>query len=172
MHKCPQCGGELVVKHKGHNSFLGCSNFPDCDHTESLREHSEIEPEGLDVPCPKCGKELQLKSGRYGLFVGCSGFPDCDFIAEPDKGDAETLVSCPECAKHGRSGVLQQKTTRRGSTFYACTAYPDCQYSVPLPPVEQACPDCGHPILMIKKHSGITRYVCPQKACNYRSEPV
>lgn len=172
MQKCPQCGKDLVVKHKGQNSFLACSGFPQCDFTRGLREQSEIEPEGLDVPCPQCGQELQLKSGRYGLFVGCSDFPDCDFVTEPDTATAEQGVACPECLKHGRKGQLIQKTSRRGSSFFACDQYPTCDFSVNLPPVSKSCPVCQFPLLLRKKQSGLVRHICPQKSCEYKSEPL
>lgn len=172
MPKCPQCSHELVIKHKGHNSFYACSAFPQCDFTQGLREQSEIEPESLGVECPECGRDLQLKSGRFGLFVGCSGFPDCDFVTEPNVADEHQGVSCPECQKSGRSGQLIQKTSRRGSSFFACTEYPQCDYSVNFPPLAKACPECRFPILLRKKQGGITRHFCPQKNCEYKSEPL
>ena len=96
--RCPRCQRPLVIKHVGHNSFLGCTGYPGCDYKRGLREQSEIEPENLGVPCPECGEELQLKSGRYGLFVGCSNFPACEFVTEPDAGNDDT-IQCPECKK-------------------------------------------------------------------------
>ncbi len=172
MQQCPECGSELVVKHKGHNSFLACSAYPACQFTQGLREQSEIEPEGLGVACPECGNELQIKSGRFGLFVGCSNFPTCDFVAEPDTQTSPEQVACPLCAKADRDGRLIQKTSRKGSPFYACDQFPQCDFSVNLPPVAQACPKCDFPILLRKKQAGVVRYVCAQKACDYRSQAV
>lgn len=172
MQTCPQCGRELVVKHKGQNSFLACSGYPECDFTQGLREQSDIEPENLGVECPQCQRELQLKSGRFGLFVGCSGYPECDFVAEPDADNDEQTVPCPICAQAQRAGRLVQKTTRQGNNFFACNQYPDCRYSVNLPPVDECCPKCQFPLLLRKKQSGHHYLVCAEKNCDYKSEPL
>ena len=35
--KCPSCAGELTLRMSGTgNKFMGCSNFPNCKHTETL----------------------------------------------------------------------------------------------------------------------------------------
>jgi DNA topoisomerase I len=34
---CPTCGGELVMRHGARGSFLGCSNFPQCTHTQAAQ---------------------------------------------------------------------------------------------------------------------------------------
>ena len=165
--RCPRCLRPLVIKHVGHNSFLGCTGYPDCDYKRGLREQSEIEPENLGVPCPECGEELQLKSGRYGLFVGCSNFPACEFVTEPDSGNDET-IQCPECKK----GQLRQKTSRRGTVFYACDQYPTCQFTVNQPPVDESCPKCGFALLVKRKTASGVRKVCIQKQCDYKSDTL
>lgn len=173
MQRCPECGEELLVKHKGANSFLACSGYPKCQFTQGLREQSEIEPENLGVDCPQCGEQLQLKSGRYGLFVGCSSYPHCDFVMEPDSdADSGSHVACPECLAEGRDGVLVQKTSRNGRSFYACNHYPHCHYSVNLPPIASVCPTCDFPLLLKKKQRGMERHVCARKSCDYKSEPL
>ncbi|MFD2631028.1 type I DNA topoisomerase [Idiomarina piscisalsi] len=165
--RCPRCQRLLVIKHVGHNSFLGCTGYPDCDYKRGLREQSEIEPENLGVPCPECGEELQLKSGRYGLFVGCSNFPACEFVTEPDAGNDDT-IQCPECKK----GQLRQKTSRRGTVFYACDQYPTCQFTVNQPPVDESCPKCGFALLVKRKTASGVRKVCIQKQCDYKSDTL
>lgn len=165
--RCPRCQRPLVIKHVGHNSFLGCTGYPGCDYKRGLREQSEIEPENLGVPCPECGEELQLKSGRYGLFVGCSNFPACEFVTEPDAGNDDT-IQCPECKK----GQLRQKTSRRGTVFYACDQYPTCQFTVNQPPVDESCPKCGFALLVKRKAASGVRKVCIQKQCDYKSDTL
>ncbi|TDP27563.1 putative DNA topoisomerase [Idiomarina aquatica] len=173
MQRCPECGSELQVKHKGHNSFLACSAFPACEYTQGLRDQADIEPEGLGVDCPECGRELQLKSGRYGLFVGCSGYPGCDFVAEPDQNSSQQpTVACPECQRESRDGKLIQKTTRTGRSFYACDKYPQCEFSVNLPPIQATCPLCQYPLLLRKKQHGVERHVCARKSCDYKSDAL
>lgn len=123
-----------------------------------------IEPQSLGVPCPECGEELLLKKGRFGLFVGCSAYPDCDYMTSADF-DPATNVTCPECKK----GSLVQKTSRFGNSFYACDHYPDCTFSVNLPPVAKPCPTCGYSLLLRKKSAAGERLICGNKGCDYKS---
>lgn len=124
-----------------------------------------LEPQSLGVPCPRCERELQLKKGRFGLFVGCSGYPDCDYMTAADF-DPGTDVSCPDC----QVGKLVQKTSRFGHSFYACDHYPDCKFSVPLPPVAESCPTCAYPLLLRKKTTAGERLVCGSNDCDYKSK--
>lgn len=78
--KCPTClTGDLVIKYGRRGKFIGCSNYPECKHTEPY-----IELTG--VPCPQCGQEhggqlVERKTKRGRTFYGCSRYPACDFAA-------------------------------------------------------------------------------------------
>ena len=75
---CPDCeDGQLVIKYGRWGKFIGCTNYPDCRHTEQY-----IEKTG--VVCPQCGEEhngeLVVRKTRKGrTFFGCSRYPDCDY---------------------------------------------------------------------------------------------
>ena len=57
---CPTCTeGELVVKHSRYGKFIGCSNYPDCKHTERF-----LQRKGL--LCPDCGVRARAKSSSDG----------------------------------------------------------------------------------------------------------
>jgi DNA topoisomerase I len=77
---CPTCGtGDLVIKYGRFGKFIGCSNYPECRHTEQYIEYA-------NVTCPKCGEEhhgeLVVKKTKRGrTFYGCSRYPDCDYSA-------------------------------------------------------------------------------------------
>lgn len=46
---CPKCGqGKLVVRtrRRDEEQFLGCSRWPDCDHTENIPQTVIMELEG------------------------------------------------------------------------------------------------------------------------------
>jgi DNA topoisomerase-1 len=84
---CPECGAELVQRWGRYGLYVGCSNHPDCKHTERWVEK-------IGVICPQDGGDLIEKKTRKGrIFYGCENFPECDFaswkrpIPEP----------CPEC---------------------------------------------------------------------------
>ena len=34
VKKCPECGGDLIIRGRGKKKFLGCSNYPKCHHIE------------------------------------------------------------------------------------------------------------------------------------------
>lgn len=75
---CPTCEtGQLLVKYGRWGKFIGCSNYPDCKHTEPHLERT-------GVTCPTCGQsdggELVVRKTRRGrTFYGCSRYPACDY---------------------------------------------------------------------------------------------
>ncbi|MGE5072671.1 MAG: type I DNA topoisomerase [Anaerolineae bacterium] len=85
--KCPEDGGELVIRYGRYGKFISCSNFPACRYTEPWLEK-------IGVKCPKDGGELVERKTRKGrTFFGCANYPACDFtswkkpLAQP----------CPKC---------------------------------------------------------------------------
>ena len=38
IKKCPECGGDLIVRGRGKKKFLGCTNYPNCKHIEQYKE--------------------------------------------------------------------------------------------------------------------------------------
>ncbi len=167
--KCPKCGQQLSIRLGRRGRFIGCNGFPECDYTRSLEgETEDKEIEAIkDRNCPECGSELLIRHGRYGKFIGCSSYPKCKYI-EPLEKPENTEVTCPQC----KQGTILKRKSRYGKIFYSCGRYPDCDYALWNPPVNEPCPDCGWPILTIKttKRKG-TEKVCPQKDCGY-SSPV
>lgn len=86
---CPNCGtGELVPRSGQYGPFVGCNNYPYCQHKESpcpqcggLMRHGVGQREcvnpacGAVVPiCPQCGGALVERQGPYGKFWGCSNY--------------------------------------------------------------------------------------------------
>ena len=75
---CPSCqDGDLVIKHSRYGKFIGCSNYPDCKHTERYLER-------MGLLCPQCGEAesgeiVQQRSRKGRTFYGCSRYPDCDY---------------------------------------------------------------------------------------------
>jgi DNA topoisomerase-1 len=140
-----------------------------------------IAPE-LSEKCPKCGKKLKLRMGKNGLFIACSGYPNCTFtenIPDPDEDvvDATELEStmCEECGS-----PMKLRTSRAGSAFLGCTAYPRCRNIVnvvmaggkpearPDEPTGQLCPESGHPL--VRRHGRFGVYIACSgyPACKYK----
>ncbi|WP_332307801.1 topoisomerase DNA-binding C4 zinc finger domain-containing protein [Pontibacillus chungwhensis] len=73
--KCPKCvQGYLVtrenVMHK--RQFIGCSNYPNCDHTIN-----DVRVINDQVICSNCKGYMVVRSGPYGEFYGCTNYPRC-----------------------------------------------------------------------------------------------
>lgn len=86
--KCPEDGGELVIRYGRFGKFISCSNFPTCRYTEPWLEK-------IGVTCPKDGGELVERKTRKGrTFYGCENYPNCDFTSwkRPLK------QPCPNCS--------------------------------------------------------------------------
>ncbi len=89
--------------------------------------------------CELCGKPLLLREGRFGKFIGCSGFPQC----RNTKQYLDTVgVKCPQCEQ----GDVVRKRNRRGSVFYSCSRYPDCEFASSRPPAARNESDSEAPV--------------------------
>lgn len=169
--KCPKCGKPLSIRLGKRGRFIGCTGYPDCDYTRSVGEENQAPKEPPQVVegrvCPKCEGELVIRQGKYGKFIGCSQYPKCKFIESLEKPE-DTGVTCPVC----KQGSLTKRKSRYGTFFYSCNRYPDCRYAINHPPMNETCPNCKWPVMMIKttKRKG-TEKVCPQKECGY-AEPM
>jgi len=132
------------------------------DDPETMR----IEPEETDVPCDKCGANMVIKDGKYGKFMACPNFPKCKNIKPLEKKPEKAVGKCPKCGKD----VFERKS-KRGTTFYGCSGYPDCKFMSWGIPLEEDCPDCKH---YLTKQENKNEFVirCSNKDCKYkRVEP-
>jgi DNA topoisomerase I len=119
--------------------------------------------EQTDEVCDKCGKPMVIKWGRYGKFLACSGYPDCKNTrqlagSEGDGGpELHEDVAKEVCTNDGQPMVLKKG---RFGPFLACSNYPDCKVTKrlvrgaegklqveQLQPIDEACPDCGKPLM-------------------------
>jgi DNA topoisomerase-1 len=77
--QCPTCeSGKLGLKLGRFGAFLGCSNYPNCHHTQQLVgdetvEQSEVTDE-IQLPKtlgndPATGKEVSLRRGPFGVYL-------------------------------------------------------------------------------------------------------
>jgi DNA topoisomerase I len=120
------CGGNLVVRFspKTKSSFVGCSNYPDCDIIYSLPKGAEV----LKTKCEKCGLPTisfgRGKSRQRACLDSKCGV-DHSKIKEP-----EVVGQCPDCGKsllkrHGRYGE-----------FVGCSGFPQCKFTSSLEDLE------------------------------------
>ncbi len=72
---CPTCGdGDLIIKYGRWGKFIGCTNYPECKHTEQFLETT-------GMICPDCnqGDVVVRKTRRGRTFYGCSRYPECEY---------------------------------------------------------------------------------------------
>ncbi|WP_368359573.1 topoisomerase DNA-binding C4 zinc finger domain-containing protein [Marinitoga lauensis] len=128
-----------------------------------------------NIKCKKCNVEMELQFGRYGLFLKC---PECgdnksipksalgvtidnivhlneeDIVVEKGK-EEKTGEKCPKCG-----GDLIIKNGRFGK-FIACSNYPECKYTAPLP-ARGKCPKCGSTVHKLKSKKGKIYFKCSE----------
>ena len=161
---CPNCEKPMVLRTSRQGSqFLGCSGYPDCKTMMSLNAAAEQtqEPEICEEKCEKCDSEMIFKIGPYGKYMECIS---CQFRKPYRK---TTGVKCPKCEE----GEIVERKSKRGTIFYGCNKYPNCDFTLWNEPTGEECPDCG--ALLVKKtlKKGTT-IECSNKmkGCSYRKE--
>ncbi len=169
--KCPNCGKPMVLRtSKFGTQFLGCSGYPDCKTMMSLNALSEetdeeksTEPEVCEEKCEKCGSDMIFKTGPYGKYMECTN-ADCKHRKPYRKS---TGVKCPKCGK----GMIVERKSKRGTVFYGCDKYPDCDFTLWNEPTGEECPECKS--LLVKKvlKKG-TVIACSNIKCGYKKELV
>jgi len=161
---CEKCGKPMAVKRGRFGFFLACSGYPECRNTKKIvmkeGAATAVSDTLLEEKCPECGNQLALKHGRFGQFTACSNYPQCKYVKRQTLG-----IPCPE---KGCTGELVARRTRKGKTFYGCSRYPECKFTAWDKPVNEPCPNCGHPLLLEKynKDGPPLRY-CPNESCKY-----
>ncbi len=169
--KCPNCGKPMVLRSsKTGSQFLGCSGYPDCKTAMSLNVLQELESEtdenGEEKPqeiceekCEKCGSDMVFKIGPYGKYLECTS-PDCAYRKPFRKS---TGVTCPKCGK----GTIVERKSKKGTVFYGCDKYPDCNFVLWNEPTGEKCPQCGE--LLVKKTLKNGNVItCSSVKCGYK----
>ncbi len=96
--KCPDCGGDVVIRKSRYGKFYACTNFPKCKYTKAIKE-------SIGVACPKCGGDIVRSFGRRkSVFYNCDNYPKCDFSV----WDMPTGEKCPNCG-----GLLLEKKAKK-----------------------------------------------------------
>ena len=172
---CPNCGKPMVLRSsKTGSQFLGCSGYPNCKTTMSINvmqemgvndEGASTEPQQAEVceeKCEKCSSDMVFKLGPYGKYMECTN-PECMHRKPYRKS---TGVSCPKCGK----GVIVERKSKRGTIFYGCNQYPECDFVLWNEPTGETCPTCGSLLVkkVLKKGTVIS---CSSMKCGYKKEP-
>jgi DNA topoisomerase-1 len=156
---CENCGRPMVLKKGRFGTFLACTGYPDCKTTKQIGGVQKKPDRPLDELCPNCGNHLVLKSGRYGEFTACSNYPTCKFVKPKTIG-----MKCPECSQ----GEIIERRARKGTTFYGCNRYPDCNFRAWGKPVAEKCPECSSPYMVEKWLKNGPVLQCPNPECKHK----
>ncbi|MCL2687783.1 MAG: DNA topoisomerase I [Methanobrevibacter sp.] len=124
--KC-ECGGDLIIRFspKTKSSFVGCSNYPDCNIIYSLPKGSEV----LTNKCEKCNLPMISFGRRKSRQITCLDSKcgvDYTKIKEP-----EIVGKCPECGEN-----LLKRQGRYGE-FIGCSNFPKCKFTSSLEDLEK-----------------------------------
>ncbi|MCB2292074.1 type I DNA topoisomerase [Clostridium algoriphilum] len=119
-----------------------------------------IEDEVTEVKCDKCGKFMVIKHGRFGDFMACPGYPECKNTKAITK---ELDLPCPKCG-----GTILERRSKKGTKFYGCSNYPQCDFVSWFEPTEIKCPVCN--TYMVKRYSKTkSDYMeCSNKECKHK----
>jgi DNA topoisomerase-1 len=137
------------------------------ERADERMETVTVSAQETDEVCEDCGKPMLLRVGRRGPFLACSGFPDCRNTKpapgseeQPGRQKAPPEPTDETCEKCGSPMVI--RTGRRGR-FMACSGYPKCRNTRPVPEEEAAlahaaaeakCESCGRPMAVRRGRYG------------------
>lgn len=120
----------------------------------------KLSDEETDVVCDKCGRNMIIKVGRFGKFLACPGYPECK---NTKPLIFKTKAKCPECG-----GDVIEKKTKRGTSFYGCSNYPECNFMTWDMPSDEVCPKCGKSLF---RRKGNVLYCPDTEGCGF-TKPI
>lgn len=120
----------------------------------------KLKEEETDEICEKCGRNMVVKMGRFGKFLACPGYPECK---NTKPLVLKTKAKCPECG-----GDVIEKKTKKGTSFYGCSNYPNCNFMTWDMPSDEVCPRCGKSLF---RRKGNVLYCPDTEGCGF-TKPV
>ncbi len=155
---CDKCGKPMLIKTGRYGKYLACSGYPNCSNIRSLTEKTP--PKQTDMMCEICGAPMFEREGRFGKYLACSNYPTC----KNTKPIAQVVAKCPKCGND-----VVKRVSKRGTVFYGCVGYPNCDFVSWDVPTGKLCPICNAP-LVIKESRGKKKIICSNKGCSYKDE--
>ena len=125
--KCEKCSKLMVIKWGRNGKFIACPGYPECKNTADFetKDDGTIKVvERVDEvmgECPKCGNPMIKKSGRFGRFLACSNYPECK--------TTKPYTLKIKCSNEDCDGMLVERRTKKGRSFYGCSNYPKCDFA-------------------------------------------
>ena len=118
------CGGKLVKRAGRYGSFVGCSNYPDCNVTYSLPKNAFV----IKKTCEKCGLPM-IAAGKGKKRREMCLDPNCGKDTSVEYKPQE-VGACPKCGK-----PLLKRSGRFGE-FIGCSGFPKCKFTCSVEELE------------------------------------
>lgn len=153
-----QMEGDLDKVAEGHEDWVQLLDrfygpfANELEQAEKKLPRLEIKDEPTDEICPNCERPMVIKTGRFGRFISCTGYPECKTTRPILK---DTGVKCP---KDG--GMVVERKSRKGRTFYGCANYPKCDFVSWDRVVPEPCPVCGSHVVAKTRRGGAVSLEC------------
>ena len=153
-----QMEGDLDKVAEGHEDWVKLLDrfygpfVSELEQAEKKLPRLELKDEPTDEVCPNCGRPMVIKTGRFGRFMSCTGYPECKTTRPILK---DTGVKCP---KDG--GMIVERKSRKGRTFYGCANYPKCDFVSWDRVVPEPCPVCGSYVVAKTRRGGAVAFEC------------
>ena len=160
--RCPEHHTDLIILKSRDSAKIKCTT-EGCKIDFYVPQNALIKVE--EKTCPDCSLPL-IRIIRKGQApeTKCMN-PSCSY----NKKNA-SLGACPV-----DGGDLVIRQSRSGKRFLACTNYPKCTQTYPLPqmgfisPTGEKCPYCGAPLL-VSARKGYRWKFCPKIDCEYNKK--
>ena len=139
---CPNCGENMILREGKYGKYLSC---PNAQCGTKMQQGDEIS----NTKC-SCGAVMLIKSGKFGKYVKCT---KCNVT----KSLTEQVGVCPVCGKSA-----QKMISKKGTIYYGCSGYPNCNFRSWDVPTGKMCPVCGNHLVL--KDNQVK---CSLKDCSY-----
>ena len=63
-----------------------------------------------------------------------------------------------------------ERRSKKGRTFYGCSAYPACNFVVWQRPIPEPCPKCGAAFTTERIGKGRSVRACAKEGCDFKQE--
>jgi ssDNA-binding Zn-finger/Zn-ribbon topoisomerase 1 len=138
------------------------------DVQRAMREMVDVRSETTktDEKCERCGAPLLRRWGRAGWFLACSTYPKCTFSKDVPGADGSPAAPLPDVSGATCPTCGKPMIVRRGrfGAFLACTGYPACKTTRPLPTgVKCPRPGCGGDIIERRTRIGKNYWECSKR---------
>jgi len=121
----------------------------------------KTEAEASGITCNKCGGMMVYREGKFGKFLACSNYPSCKNTQNVEAEPPVDLGNCPKCG-----GQVNVRMSKKGTVFYGCSNYPNCDFASWDMPLKDNCPKCGQQLYKHETQHNINIY-CNNKECKY-----